>query len=312
MSTPRVLQITVRMGTQKNSKKNSRRCWSVSLYFLPFLFSSVFKQNALGLKGEQRARTRAMPIDRKYILHKQFKANISPRGPGSLQSGYASYGPSSAAALIPKLIPQLTGDNGLISRMSIVGWGSSSTAPAVITSGPNGSNGEFSPTGSPKARVSKVAEEMQPLQPQSTGSLWSSWWASSGGDKSSTISNKNGNKETTKSAKWYIDGLRIGKTPDMKLVTHLITLRVHLSTAKLAFIQDFIGVEKGLASLGILLAGLVGKGGKRKVLSELEVTVLLEILKCLRVLLNTDVSILSFLLFLKTSHRSKFQIVWLQ
>lgn len=236
---------------------------------------------------------RALPMDRRrYILHQQFKANFPSKGSGSPQSGYQSYGPSSATALLPKLIPQLTGDNGLISRMSIVGWGSgSSTSPAVVTYESNGSNGEFSSTGSPKAKVSKVAEEMQPLQSQSTGSLWSSWWTSAGGDKSSTISNKNGNKEMTRSAKWYIDGLRIGKAPDMKLVTHLIALRVHLSTAKLAFIQEFIGVEQGLASLGILLAGLVGKGGKRKTLSELEITVLLEILKCLRVLLNTDVSV---------------------
>jgi len=92
-----------------------------------------------------------------------------------------------------------------------------------------------------------------------------------------------------KSATWYIDGLTSSKAYDIKLVKHLITLRVHLSTAKLAFIQDFVCTQNGLDALGKLLAGLVGKAGKWKNLSEMENTVLLEIIKCFRVLLNTDV-----------------------
>jgi diaphanous 1 len=51
-----------------------------------------------------------------------------------------------------------------------------------------------------------------------------------------------------------------------------------------------VGPQKGLDALGQLLAGLVGKGGKKKSLGEVENTVLLEIVKCFRVLLNTDVS----------------------
>jgi hypothetical protein len=76
----------------------------------------------------------------------------------------------------------------------------------------------------------------------------------------------------------------------MKLVKHLISLRVHLSTAKLVWIQQFVGEEKGLEVLGTLLAGLVGKGGKRRNLTDIETSNLLEIIKCLRVLLNTEVN----------------------
>jgi hypothetical protein len=47
----------------------------------------------------------------------------------------------------------------------------------------------------------------------------------------------------------------------MKLIKHLIALRVHLSTAPLAIIQGFVGPQKGLSALGQLLAGLVGKSG---------------------------------------------------
>lgn len=45
-----------------------------------------------------------------------------------------------------------------------------------------------------------------------------------------------------------------------------------------------------MEALGAILASLVGKGGKRRKLTDTEETVLLEIVKCLRVLLNTEVS----------------------
>jgi hypothetical protein len=75
----------------------------------------------------------------------------------------------------------------------------------------------------------------------------------------------------------------------MKLVKHLISLRVHISTASLTWIEEFVQERKGIDVLGTLLAGLVGKSGKRKALTEVESTVLFELIKCLRVLLNTEV-----------------------
>ena len=234
------------------------------------------------------------PERKKFLLHenRQFKSRIQhPPSNGAHAIYSASYGPSSAVALLPKLVPQLTGDAGLIRRLSIVGWGSATApAPLVTSSDPVDTNGEFNNLSSPtNSRVAQsFGDELPPLQPQSTGSMWSSWWTSSGGEKPSS-SDKDAKQEFAKSARWYIDGLRIRKTPDMKLVKHLITLRVHLSTAKLTFVQEFVGAEKGLIALGTLLANLVGKGGKKKNLNEVETTVLLEVLKCLRVLLNTSV-----------------------
>jgi diaphanous 1 len=67
---------------------------------------------------------------------------------------------------------------------------------------------------------------------------------------------------------------------------------VHLSTAKLAWIERFVDEQNGMDVLGNLLSGLVGKGGKRRKLTDTEDTVLLEVVRCLRVLLNTEVSIL--------------------
>jgi diaphanous 1 len=99
-----------------------------------------------------------------------------------------------------------------------------------------------------------------------------------------------GRIEKGHTARWYVDGIRAGRSTDIKLVKHLISLRVHLSTAKLVWIEEFVDAEKGLDALRILLADLVGKGGKRKILVDVESTVLLEVVKCLRVLLNTEVS----------------------
>ena len=122
-----------------------------------------------------------------------------------------------------------------------------------------------------------------PLQPQATGGLWSSWWASSGGGNGMAA------KETEKTPNWYATNIRNGRTTDTKLVKHLISLRVHLSTANLAWIEEFVTGCKGMESLGKLLASLVAKDGKRKKLQAVEETVLLEVIKCIRVLLNTDV-----------------------
>lgn len=122
------------------------------------------------------------------------------------------------------------------------------------------------------------------MRSQSTGGLWSSWWASSGGENSS---------EKTKTPKWYVDGIRNARGMDMKLVKHLISLRVHLSTAQLIWIEEFVRDEKGMDALGTLLASLVGKGGKRRTLTDSEESVLLELIKSLRVLLNTEVRVFS-------------------
>jgi hypothetical protein len=130
-------------------------------------------------------------------------------------------------------------------------------------------------------------EEPQPLQPQTTGGLWSSWWVSSGGVKNATAQSMNTKEANT--PKWYVDRIK-GKNLDTKLVKTLISLRVHLSTARVFWVKEFLGTEAGLDVLSVILAGLVGRAGKRKHLSDMEGAVLLEIIKILRVLSNTEVS----------------------
>jgi hypothetical protein len=119
--------------------------------------------------------------------------------------------------------------------------------------------------------------------------MFGSWWASSGGEK-------NTGTESVISAKRYVDGLRRMEA-DSRLFKHLISLRVYLSTAKLPWIDDFIA-EDGMNALGGVLSALVDKGGKRTVLADIESAVLLEVIKCLRVLLNTQVNVIFVLLAL--------------
>lgn len=112
----------------------------------------------------------------------------------------------------------------------------------------------------PSSSPTPAVPEALPIVPQITGSLWGNWWSSTPKDP-----DKSKEAATPKTAAWYVDGIRNGKPTDSRLVKHLISLRVHLSTAKLAWIEKFLEVEKGMGALGVLLAGLVGKGGKRSV-----------------------------------------------
>ena len=229
------------------------------------------------------------PDRKRYLLqqNRQILATKDPPSKSPQQSHNqpvhaASYGPSSAASLLPRLVPQLTGDSGLMRRISGVNWTSSAPSLAASETWSNRSSSE------PVMEASDPIADTKPLQPQNTGG-WTSWWLSSAGEKANSS-----NKEVEHTAKWYIDEIRSCKTIDVKLAKHLISLRVHLSTAKLVWIQAFLDQEQGLQALDGLLASLVGKGGKKKDLNDVQVSVLFGVMKCLRVLLNTEVSRTAF------------------
>ena len=238
-----------------------------------------------------------LPLEQKRYLLQQNQVSRAPtlsKGSASAKLNRATatastYGPSSAAAILPRLVPQLTGDSGIMKRFSIAGWGAGAPIPpADSPESPRssvdlGGHGRRDSIASLRS-VAEKSPETPALQSQSTGGLWSSWWNTSGGANGSPA------KETEKTPNWYASGIRNGRTSDTKLVKHLISLRVHLSTANLAWIEEFVTTESGMNVLSDLLARLVSKGGKRKKLSEVEETVLLEVIKCLRALLNTEVS----------------------
>lgn len=233
---------------------------------------------------------RNLPLDRKkYLLrqNRQFGSMSKAMArqssvPGAQQPVTTSS--SGSGTILPRLVPQLTG-NGLINRLS--GWGGSNSStpstPTQESEQPINSDTSVSSNKPATARGRKSVDgpdaDPPPLQPQTTGGMWSSWWTSSGG----------ADKAQKQTPKWYVDGLKGGRSVDMKLVKHLISLRVHLSTASLTWIEEFVQERKGMNALGLLLGGLVGRSGKRKALTDVENTVLFELVKCLRVLLNTEV-----------------------
>ena len=234
---------------------------------------------------------RHLPLNRKkYLLHqnRQFgsmsKASARQSSAPDIQQP-ATIGPSSSGAIFPRLVPQLTG-NGLVGRFSVWGSsGSSTSSTQTLESEQPVNSGAVATINKPttvrdRKSIDETGVDPPPLQPQTTGGLWSSWWTSAGGSA---------DKAQKQTPKWYVDGLKGGRSADMKLVKHLISLRVHLSTASLTWIEEFVQERKGIDVLGTLLAGLVGKSGKRKALTEVESTVLFELIKCLRVLLNTEV-----------------------
>ena len=247
----------------------------------------------LGLKGEKREAMRNMPMDRKrYLLRQNRQLRSTAGGKAAPQTSVqsATIGPTRAAPAVPSIVPSLTGD-GIMKRFSISSWGSNSSAGEAspgIPSSPR-TNG---PNPIEKASAKEAnSGDIAPLQPQTTGGLWGSWWTSSGTDSWMTSLSKSRAPATkdTSSTAYYAEGLRSRKANDIKLVKHLISLRVHLSTAKVSWVDQFLGESKGMDALAGLLAGLVGKGGKRKRLSDTEESVLYEVVKCLRVLLNTEV-----------------------
>ncbi|KAG8791741.1 hypothetical protein FRC16_000311 [Serendipita sp. 398] len=208
---------------------------------------------------------RSMPLERKqYLVHQSRQTRSAIRKPLSPQSTQDITTPVSA---IP-ISPQTTG-SGLMKRFSIWSVPPSSTALVSVSSQPD---------------IKQPELESPPVVPQTTGGLWSSWWSGASREPEKP---KESDHTGSKSTGWYVEGIRNGKSNDTRLAKHLITLRVHLSTAKVAWIESFLDQEKGLEALSTLLGSLVGKGRKGRKLGDTEELVLLEVVKCLRVLLNT-------------------------
>jgi diaphanous 1 len=126
---------------------------------------------------------------------------------------------------------------------------------------------------------------VKPLEKQVTGGLWS-WWT--------------GNRPEEGSAEAYIEGLRaecvlkhveerieliISRRPT-SLLKHLISLRVTLSTAPMEFIIDFLDT-RGLDKLEVIMIKLAPVPKDKGDMNE---QIVGEILKCLRSIMNIDVS----------------------
>ncbi|KAI6166225.1 armadillo-type protein [Pisolithus thermaeus] len=186
---------------------------------------------------------------------------------------------SSNSSLVSRPMPRLFGDASLFGRRSAFPtWGSETTSLNHDKQSDNLFEDPNLPEQSPS----------NPVQPQTTGSFFSVLWAKLSGEP--IIGTDSG-----VSARAYVDALRKTRSSSEKLVNSLISLRVHLSTARLEWIENFI-TEEGINVIGGLLSSLTGKGSARRVLTDTEGMVLLELIRCLRVLLNTQPGFDSILL----------------
>ncbi|KAG8923688.1 hypothetical protein FRC01_012479, partial [Tulasnella sp. 417] len=243
----------------------------------------------LGLKGPQKAQMYALPPDRKKYLVTQNRLARSAstttldQTSSRMSQQPASFSAATGSTLIPKLVPQLTGDVMKRFSLSNIGWGSASAPAPAAPSPPTSRRTSVEEPGihsklPSQAEDSEEVSDAQPLVPQPTGGLWSSWWAgSSAAAATGPSSSESGAKTKPKTCAWYVENLRPGVLSGTKLAKHLISLRVHLSTAKLAWIGKFVKEEKGMDVLGQVLEELVGKGGKKKKLSETDNTILVEV-----------------------------------
>ncbi|GAA5859773.1 hypothetical protein JCM1840_006447 [Sporobolomyces johnsonii] len=232
----------------------------------------------LGMKETQRLGMRQLPDDRKRFLLRQHR-----------QSQAHSSEPLRAAKTGP------TGDTGLISNvkrfsLASVGWGAASVNVAqplrpVTTFGTASDSSPHTP--SPTSPSFRPVSPPLHAQPTGTSSSWTSWWSSA---SNATGTGQAASEQAKDTPPFYVDQLRSTKISQRSLVKHLIALRVRLSTAKLGWTQVFLGEAKGLEALEGLLARIVLKRiNKGEAPSEEDKTVQAECIKCLRVLLNTDI-----------------------
>ncbi|GAA6056774.1 hypothetical protein JCM3770_006127 [Rhodotorula araucariae] len=236
----------------------------------------------LGLKDVQRIAMRQLPDDRKRFLVLQHR---SSQGPSPEPLRPAKTGPPAQAG------SSLLGD---VKRFSLasVGWGgfAASSNPAVSPTPvrPVTTHGARSSSSPPAS--SPASDPATPhLQSQETGtsSSWTSWWTS---PSNATGTGQASSQLAKDSPQFYRDQIRSTKISQRSLAKHLIALRVRLSTAKLAWAEEFVDAAQGLDALEELLSKVARrKADKEFAPSEEEKTVQIECMRCFRALMNTDI-----------------------
>ncbi|KAG8689328.1 hypothetical protein FRC11_003128 [Ceratobasidium sp. 423] len=282
-----------------------------------------------GIKTEQRPKMREMTWDRKKYLIDQSKnrASTAPALYHNSNTSSATFSPASASSLVPKLLPQLSGT--ALGRFSVARFGSWTAASAPNGATTTFSSGEMSPRspkgsikrqmsfGSRRTSLEPTAEEISglaspprspPLSPKA--SLWTSWWGAPGqpvtaeGERSSDkgksavaelarlgqVAGAPPPRANQSTVAPYVAGITGSKANSTTLVKHLVSLRIHAATAKLDWIKEFIGPGHGMEALSTLIVMLVKYKEKRRNLTQSESMSLVECIKCLRVLVNTDVA----------------------
>ncbi|KAK4704608.1 hypothetical protein P7C70_g1599, partial [Phenoliferia sp. Uapishka_3] len=233
----------------------------------------------LGMKAPQRAAMRQLPLDRQRFLISQHRSSTPAPHVAPLRP--SKTGPSETS----------TGTGALANLKRFSLWGAPAEAPPVPSlPSPPTSPVKLSHV-TPHSTGGSNGRRGLNLQPvEEDHQSWSSWWSAASNATGNGTGGNGGGAEVAKDTpRFYVDQLRSTKISQRSLVKHLIALRVRLSTAKVAWTEEFLGEATGLDALEELLGKITLKRVHRKEQqSDEDETVQGECIKCLRVLLNTD------------------------
>lgn len=218
---------------------------------------------------------RDMTMDRKRYLMEQSRQR--PGSPPHILTTSTTLGPASSSSLIPKLLPQFSG--GPIGRFSVARFGSWTASSAPI----GALSRENTPPTSPKQTTpesrrfsGRNSESPEHPTPQNN-KLWASWWGGpngviAAGESSKSDQGKSAVAELTRVGRAsspppkgdltvipYVAGITRSKSNSTTLVKHLVSLRIHAATAKMDWIEEFVGPGQGLEAISGLITTLVGK-----------------------------------------------------
>ncbi len=194
--------------------------------------------NDLGLKEAQRSAMMLLADDRKRFLIRQ-------------------HGVSESKIPTKPAVQPVSRDGTLsgMKRLSLatLGWSTpeaKSTETLVTLQSPD----------SDPSRAILEGDRSDPFQSSMTHTSTSSWtsWFSTGLGSAETTENSNED-----SPQFYIAQLKSNKITLKNLVRSLIALRVRLSTAKIAWIKQFVQEAKGVPALDHLLRRIAGKRSRR-------------------------------------------------
>ena len=264
-----------------------------SLANLDVEFENMMDQ--LGIKQNQREAMRRMDEQRKrfLILQQQQKTSTSGQPVESHRTGLERAGNRHSTASYTSPTMALNG----LKRFSLWSTGSASSAselPSRPQSPEVPSSPVISDSGSVLSFVSQDTEAQTPPAPLlQTATGWSSWFSAGSPAKPSTaVPHQAAGTAAKDTPEFYVSQIVNGKLARASLAKHLIALRVRLSTAALNWTQEFL-LKDGLAALEKVLRTFTSKTTPptgRDGTTQMDASVQIEAIRCLRIILNTEVS----------------------
>lgn len=247
----------------------------------------------LGIKESQRAAMRQMDEQRKrFLISQQQQASGSAHPIQADRTGPERSNSRHSTASYASPTTALAG----LKRFSLWSTGSSSSV-SEDSSRPQSPEGPASPAISDTASILSLASQdtethtpPAPLLQTATG--WSSWFSAGSPAKPSASSTSASTPTAKDTPAFYISQIVDGKLARANLAKHLIALRVRLATAVLSWIQDFLQHD-GLGALEKVLRTFTAKtssSNTRDSVTEMDESIQIEAIRCLRIILNTEVS----------------------